>query len=143
MFEYTASGLNGIFLRNGYERVETPYGEGFVIEDLEGLHLAIATDILRQSSPMTGHQFRFLRKEQDLIQSELAAMLRIDVQTVANWEKKGVDSVPGPADFAMRAFYGAFRHLQGEPFDIRPESPPVESAVFLLDNNQWKEVQAA
>ncbi len=23
------------FLRNGYERVETPYGEGFVIEDLK------------------------------------------------------------------------------------------------------------
>lgn len=143
MFEYTTCGLDGIFLKNGYSLVETAYGEGVSIDDLEGLHMAIATDIIKQRTPMTGHQFRFLRKEQDLVQSELAAMLRIDVQTVANWEKKGVDAVPGPADFAMRAFYAAFRHIQNGPFEIAPNAAPDEGAVFMLSNSKWAEAKAA
>lgn len=143
MFEYTGSGLHGIFLVNGYTLIETPYGEGVTIDDLEGLHMAIAADIIGQSRPMTGHQFRFLRKEQDLVQSELAAMLRIDVQTIANWEKKAADEVPGPADFAMRAFYAAFRHIQNGPFQMQPNAAPDESAVFVLSNNKWKETRAA
>lgn len=143
MYEYKASGLDGIFLKNGYSLVETAYGGGVAIDDLDGLHMAIAADIIRQQTPMTGHQFRFLRKEQDLVQSELAAMLRIDVQTVANWEKKGVDAVPGPADFAMRAFYAAFRHIQNGPFEIAPNAAPVEGAVFMINNSQWTETKAA
>jgi DNA-binding transcriptional regulator YiaG len=141
MYEYTGSGLDGIYLKNGYAIIETPYGEGVAIDDLEGLHLAIAMDIIKQKTPMTGHQFLFLRKEQDLVQSELAALLRIDVQTVANWEKKGAEAVPGPADFAMRAFYAAFRHIQNGPFELPQQNlAPDEGAVFMLYNRKWAEV---
>jgi len=42
MFEYTGSGLEGIYLKNGYTIVESSYGQGVKIEDLEGLHRAIA-----------------------------------------------------------------------------------------------------
>ena len=143
MFAYTGSGLDGIFLKNGYTFVETPYGKGVSIDDIEGLHLAIATDIIKQKTPMTGHQFRFLRKEQDLVQSELAALLRIDVQTIANWEKKAACAVPGPADFAMRAFYAAFRHIQNGPFEMQPNAEPDESAVFMLADNKWAQAKAA
>ena len=143
MFEYTGSGLNSIFLKNGYTLVETPYGMGVTIDDIEGLHLAIATDIIKQRSPMTGHQFRFLRKEQDLVQSELAALLRIDVQTVANWEKKAAEAVPGPADFAMRAFYAAYRHIQNGPFEAQIDAKSDESVVFMLSDNKWAQAKAA
>ena len=143
MFEYTGSGLDGIFLKNGYTLVETEYGQGVSIDNLEGLHKAIAADILRQKTPMTGHQYRFLRKEQDLVQAEIAAMLRVDVQTIANWEKKGADAVPGPADFAMRAFYSAFCQVQNSPFEVPPSAKPEEGAVFALSDNHWTEVKAA
>lgn len=144
MFEYTGSGLEGIFLKNGYTFVESPYGKGVTIEDLEGLHRAISADIIRQHSPMTGHQFRFLRKEQGLVQAELAALLRVDVQTVARWEKLGAEAIPGPSDFAMRAFYSAFCHIQHGPFDVPPSAKPDEGAVFAFsDDHEWVESVAA
>lgn len=144
MYEYTGSGLEGIFLKNGYRIVESAYGQGVAIEDIENLHRAIAADILRQKNPMTGHQFRFLRKEQDLVQAELAAMLRVDVQTIANWEKKGAEAVPGPSDFAMRAFYSAFCQIQNGPFEFPSQARPDEGAVFVLgENHEWSEAIAA
>ncbi|KMN20265.1 MULTISPECIES: helix-turn-helix domain-containing protein [Pseudomonas] len=144
MFEYKGSGLDGIFLKNGFSLVESPYGKGVVIEDMEGLHKAIAADIIRQKTPMTGHQFRFLRKEQDLVQAELAALLRVDVQTVARWEKLGSEAVPGPADFSMRAFYSAFCHILNGPFEVLPGAEPDESAVFAIgEDHRWGEAIAA
>lgn len=144
MFEYTGSGLDGIFLKNGYTIVDSPFGDGVAIEDLEGLHRAIAAEILRQKTPMTGHQFRFLRKEQDLVQAELAAMLRVDTQTIARWEKLGCDAVPGPSDFAMRAFYSAYCHIQSGPFDVPSSAKPEEGAVFSFsDDHKWSEALAA
>lgn len=144
MFEYTGSGLDGIFLRNGYTLVESPFGEGVAIDDLEGLHKAIAVDIIRQKTPMTGHQFRFLRKEQDLVQAELAALLRVDTQTIARWEKLGPEAVPGPSDFAMRAFYSAFCHIQNGPFDVPSSARPEEGAVFVYgEDHKWTEALAA
>ena len=44
MFEYTGSGLNGIFLKNGYTLVESDFGPGVAIQDVEGLHRAIAAE---------------------------------------------------------------------------------------------------
>ncbi len=111
VFEYTGSGLEGIYLKNGYTIVESSYGQGVKVEDVEGLHRAIALDILRQKTPMTGHQFRFLRKEQDLVHEEAAALFRVDVQSIANWEKKGSDPVPGTSDIAMRSWFSAYIHV--------------------------------
>lgn len=142
MYEYTGSGLGGIFLKNGYKIVETTYGKGVSIEDIDGLHRAIAADILRQKTPMTGRQFRFLRKEQDLIQEEAAAIFRVDVQTIANWEKKGAQEIPGPPDIAMRAFYSAYVHANFGPIKFEPNAEPHEGASFELDGSEWKESEA-
>lgn len=139
MYEYTGCGLNGIFLKNGYRIVDTSYGDGVVIEDIDGLHRAIAGDILSQTTPMSGRQFRFLRKEQNLVQSELAALLRVDVQTVANWEKKGLEAVPGPADVAMRACYCAHVHVRFGPVIVEPNAKAEESAVFEWSDHEWVE----
>lgn len=143
MFNYTGSGLDGIFLKNGYKIVESSYGQGVIIEDLEGLHRAIAIDILRQKTPMTGHQFRFLRKEQDLVQEEMAALLRVDAQTIANWEKKGSEAIQGPADISMRAYYSAFIHASFGPVKVEASAKAHESAVFQLDEHRWTEAVAA
>ncbi|WP_225774354.1 helix-turn-helix domain-containing protein [Pseudomonas sp. Marseille-Q5115] len=143
MYEYKGSGLEGIYLKNGYEILQTPYGQGVRIENVQGLHRAIAAEIVTQGSPMTGHQFRFLRKEQDLVQAELAAILRVDVQTVANWEKRGPQEVPGPADIAMRGLYSAYCHIQYGPYQAPKTTIPRETATFTLQGKEWIEAIAA
>lgn len=139
MYEYKGSGLDGIFLKNGFKEVENTYGKGVVIEDIDGLHRAIALDVLSQKTPMTGQQFRFLRKEQDLVQEEAAALFRVNVQTIANWEKLGRAAVPGPSDIAMRAFYAAYIHANFWPVKIEGETDSLEQAVFQLEGEQWVE----
>lgn len=139
MYKYTGSGLDGIFLKNGYTIVETSYGQGVRIEDVDGLHRAIAVDIIRQKTPMTGSQFRFLRKEQDLVQEEAAAIFRVDVQTIANWEKRGPEEIHGPADVAMRAFYAAYIHANFGPIEFEKNAQPHEGIAFEMDGSEWKE----
>ncbi|QSB21712.1 transcriptional regulator [Pseudomonas sp. 15A4] len=139
MYKYTGSGLDGIFLKNGYTIVETSYGQGVKIENVDGLHRAIAAEILRQKTPMTGHQFRFLRKEQDLIQEEAAAIFRVDVQTIANWEKRGPQEIPGPPDIGMRAFYSAYIHANFGPIKFEPNAKANESSSFEIEDSNWVE----
>lgn len=143
MYEYKGSGLDGIFLKNGYRITETPYGQGVSIDDIDGLHRAIALDILRRKTPMTGNQFRFLRKEQDLVQEEAAAIFRVDVQTIANWEKKGNEEIPGPPDVAMRAFYAAYIHANFGPIKFESSASAIARAVFEHEENAWTEAIAA
>lgn len=137
MYQYCGCGLEGIFLKNGYTIVQTPYGEAVRIEGVEALHDAIALDIVNQQSPMSGHQFKFLRKEQELTQAECASLMRVDVQTIANWEKRGKQEVPGPADFAMRMFYCGYAKIHIATPITRPGSRPNESRALSRDNEDW------
>lgn len=139
MYKYTGSGLDGIYLKNGYTIVETSYGQGVKIENVDGLHRAIAAEILRQKTPMTGHQFRFLRKEQDLIQEEAAAIFRVDVQTIANWEKRGSQDIPGPPDIGMRAFYAAYIQANFGPIKFEPNAKANEGISFEIEDSNWVE----
>lgn len=110
MYRYTTCGLENIVLKNGYTIKETPYGTGVSIDDIDGLHRAIAADIIRKPSRMTGEEFRFLRKEQDLTQAEMAAILGVSEQTVLAWERNRHGAVHAMPDMCMRAYYIA--HIQ-------------------------------
>lgn len=103
-FRYTACGLDNVFLRNGFELRATPYGKGFSIGNIDALHAAIAKFLIRERKTLTGKEFRFLRHELALSQGRLAALLSVDEQTVARWEK-GQTAVSGPADRAIRLLY--------------------------------------
>ena len=101
---YRLSGLDYVYLVNGFTIHETDYGPAVSIEDVPGLHRAIAEDIITRRAHLSGQEVRFLRKEMDLSQSGLAVMLGIDAQTVARWEK-GQSEVAGPADRLIRVIY--------------------------------------
>lgn len=137
MYQYSGCGLEGIFLKNGYAIVQTPYGDSVKIDGVEQLHAAIAADIVSQPSPMSGHQFRFLRKEQELTQAECAAIMRVDVQTVANWEKRGKQDVPGPADMGMRFWYSVFANLPLSELRIEIGARPNESRSLQKEDDHW------
>lgn len=125
-FRYTFGGLEGIYLADGFERVETGYGAGVVFHDLDGLHEAIGEQIARaRPSGLSGAEIRFLRELMGCTQRELAGLLGATEQTLARWET-GKTAMPGPADLLLRAL--CLQHL-GKPVDLRRFGPSVRSAA--------------
>jgi DNA-binding transcriptional regulator YiaG len=113
-FHYVDSGLPDIWLTNGVTfHDEGEYGSSYAIADLEALHDLIAAHIvLRTERLMTGSELRFLRKRMRRSQADIAALIHITDQSIANYEK-GATPLPGPVDFSMRALF-AFQILPGE-----------------------------
>jgi DNA-binding transcriptional regulator YiaG len=113
-YHYVASGLDNIYLLNGVSHDDTPYGRMVTIKNLNGLHRAIGLHIIEKKEQMPGPEFRFLRKQMGLTQAELAKIMRVTDQTVANYEKGNTTDF-GPADAFMRSTY--FLHII--PDDMR------------------------
>ena len=102
MYHYTESGLRSVYLTNGYEEVETDYGVAVMITNAEGLHTAIASQLIEQPF-LCGREFRFLRVQMDMTQRQVGEYLGVGPQSVAMWEKAG--RVPRKADQMIRALY--------------------------------------
>lgn len=104
MYQYTACGLDNIWLKNGFEKHSTSHGDGVAIHNLDGLHQAIALEIIKNTLPLTGKEFRFLRIELDFSQKIVADLMDKTAQAVATWEK-GAVVLPRLADKAIRDMY--------------------------------------
>lgn len=105
MHRYLESGLDNIYLENGYRIHRTPYGEGISIQDTEGLNRAIGRWLVSLAKPLTGAELRFLRLEMEATQKDLAGILGTTEQTLRLWEKHKKKPMPGPADRLLRALY--------------------------------------
>jgi len=107
LFHYTSCGLPNICLRNGYTVKETKYGEAVSIHNLKGLHRAIGLDIVNNKPTLSSDEVRFLRKEMDLPQKQLAILLDVSETTIRNWESNGNNraDISGPADRVLRKIY--------------------------------------
>lgn len=105
MYHYRESGLDNIYLENGYRLHQTPYGEGVSIHNTDGLHKAIGQWLVALPKPLDGAEFRFLRIEMDTTQRDLAACLGTTEQTLRLWEKHRAKAIPGPADRLLRMVY--------------------------------------
>jgi len=102
MHQYFGAGLDNVYLKNGY--TVRKYGNERVVsvEDVEGLHRAIAATVISKTSRMTGAEFRFLRIEMDLSQNMLGQMFGVSDQTIASWEKGVTKEVSGAGERLMR-----------------------------------------
>jgi putative transcriptional regulator len=97
-------GLLNVYLLNGVSvDNDADYGKLVTVEDIPGLYRAIGLHIVAKPDQMTGAELRFLRKQMKLTQQALAQGLRVNVQTVANYEKGKTGM--GAAEAAMRALY--------------------------------------
>lgn len=103
LYHYQGCGLPNVWLVNGYEKIKNVYGEFVQVEDADGLHKVIATLLCDKSAPITGLEFRFLRKELDMSQKQLGELFAKDRQSIANWEKS--DEVPELSDRLIRHIY--------------------------------------
>jgi putative transcriptional regulator len=86
-FHYTMSGLEDVWLLNGFAIGHTCYGEGVRIEDANGLHRALARGIVSDKTPMNERELRFLRKLMRLSEEDLAHLLGCSDQLIASWEE--------------------------------------------------------
>lgn len=105
-YHYKESGLDNIWLVGGF-RIEDDeeYGKLLYLDDVAGLHKAIAAELLMKKSPLTGAEFRFLRKYCELSQADAASIIQSNEQSVAKWEKARDKAVGNrPAEALFRAF---------------------------------------
>lgn len=100
MYHYQECGLRNVYLTNGYREVETPYGPGIAIEDVHGLHRAIASDLVARKPNLSGADVRFIRKFLQFTQVKLADLLGVDEQSIRRWE--GLEELPKQADRSVR-----------------------------------------
>ena len=112
---YTMSGLDNVWLINGFVVEETPYGRGVRIEAADELHQVLARTIVLDKAPMTGRELRFIRKLMRLSQHGLARLLGCSDQRVARWEK-GQTAMDPSAD---RLFRVVVREWLGEDCDVK------------------------
>jgi putative transcriptional regulator len=108
MHQYRESGLDNVYLANGYRVHKTAYGEGLSIHNTEGLHKAIGRWLIALPKPLNGAELRFLRLEMEATQKHLAGILGTTEQTLRLWEKHRGKAIPGPADRLLRAFYDEY-----------------------------------
>lgn len=142
-FHYIGCGLPDIWLRNGFEIYRTGYGEAVSIRDVEGLHRAIAMELVDNSPRLTSAELRFLRIEMGLSQKRLADLLDVPERFVRRWEDDG-DPVAGSADRLIRTVYresvcGASRVRRVSDHFARLDSDtPGARIEFETCENGWK-----
>lgn len=104
-YHYRLSGLDYVYLVNGFTRHETEYGPGVSIDEVDSLHEEIARHVVASPSRLRGQEVRFLRSMLDVSQAGLARILGTKRVTVARWESKPHTHIPGTADRALRLFF--------------------------------------
>lgn len=142
MYHYTESGLQNVWLANGYAKVKTRHGAGVSIRDVEGLHRTIGKR-LAQKPRLTGAEFRFLRKEMGLSQSGIASLVGATEQTVSLWERRG--SIPKSVDRLVRLIYlehiGRNERVRDliDRLNQQDQGTALERLTFSEQSGRWKE----
>lgn len=142
MYHYTDGGLRNVWLANGYEIKQTPYGEGVSFHNLDGLTTSICIALTKKAGVLTGIEFRYIRSAGMLLsQPALGKLMGIDGQSVARWEKTG--KVPKWADKLVRLLYLA--QAQGnEPISaavdrVKTVARLIKQKIVVKESRgQWK-----
>lgn len=143
-YHYIESGLDNVYLENGFTVHKTPYGEGVSIQDTDELHREIGQWIVSLPKPLNGAELRFLRLELNMTQRHLAAMLGASEQNVRRWEKARETAVPnGSADRLLRLLFIEYVHGDGhirELVDRLAELDQVEQVEARFQDTQegWR-----
>ena len=74
-YHYVECGLPNVWLVDGFESQDTPYGNGVSIRDLHGLHQCIGKSLCDNPEPLTGPEFRYLRRELDFDEKYMGLLL--------------------------------------------------------------------
>ncbi|MEO9168655.1 MAG: hypothetical protein ABI230_09655 [Aestuariivirga sp.] len=103
-YHYIESGLDTVFLANGFKFLPVKDGEQVVIDNIDGLHRAIGIALASQNHKLSGKEIRFLRTEMLLSQANLARILGVKELTIIRWEKND-PSINRAAEGLLRCLY--------------------------------------
>lgn len=101
MYHYTESGMDNVWLENGYTSKKTAYGNAVSVVDADGLHKLLAIRLTEKKGRITGKEFRFLRTMACLSQKSLAQKVGVSEQALSLWERTGKVPVSGDAVIRM------------------------------------------
>lgn len=136
-------GLPNVFLRSGFTLEGSGDAETVAYANLDGLYRAIGRSVARRAAPLTGAEFRFLRRRLGMSQEQAGSVLGKTAQAVAKWEK-GHGPVPTADGKLLRmAWLGRFsRRDLGAAVDamIRASDYVPAGYVFAFGGNSWTDV---
>jgi DNA-binding transcriptional regulator YiaG len=132
MYKYTECGLEGVKLKNGFEEYETEHGKGVGIHDLEGLHAAIGRHLVCNKAVLSGAEVRFLRKELELSQVELANFFGVGESSVRAYESDRTQ-ISGPADRILRVLYLEMVDGEGEVRQLLERLATLNREMYHLE----------
>lgn len=146
-YHYVESGLDNVYLENGYQLHDTPYGRGVSIQDTEGLHKLIGRMIIDAPCPINGAELRFIRLELEQTQRSLAAILGVEEQALRRWEKYRNKPINGAADRLLRALYSEYTSGDGSlraRLDRLAELDCIDKPVIRLReaSDHWQPIAA-
>jgi putative transcriptional regulator len=118
-YRYTESGLENVYLVNGFTFVEGPHGLEVQIDDIDGLHRAIGEVLINCHKNLSGKDIRFLRTEMLMSQSMLARLLGVSDRAVIRWEQAPAGQVPSTAEASIRMLYRDFINEDGKSGTMR------------------------
>jgi DNA-binding transcriptional regulator YiaG len=145
-YHYTECGLSNIFLNNGFEVIEFEGEQAYSIHDAEGLHKAIGENILNKTTLLSGEEIRFLRKESELSQKDLASILGVSDQSVAHYEKSKTEQSQA-VDIIIRMRYATMISVSKDICDYLERLTLDEidrlEIDFSEENGHWASVAMA
>ena len=146
-YRFDLSGLDNVFLV-GVEVEECQKcgrQTAVTIPKMEGLHKAIAKELLAKKDLLIGKEIRFLRKHAGIAANRFAELLRIDPSYLSRVENGKMDNLGAGLDKLARAIYAevmssrdaASRLLMDK--DQKAEPAP---ATFGIKRNHWEKLAA-
>ena len=146
-YHYTESGLDNIYLVNGFEITKNNSDEEIFIHDIHGLHKAIGMALISKQGSLAGSEIKFIRIALDFSQTRLANLLGCTYQTILLWEKNKTP-ISKTADRLLRSLF--YEYLNPEKdrtiYDLINEMADLEAAsceqikkiVFEEASDKWR-----
>jgi DNA-binding transcriptional regulator YiaG len=85
-YHYTECGLDNVMIE-GIPCQDDDGDDVITIQNIAGLHRAIAEAIVAHKAGISGKELRFLRTEMGMTQAELAKVVHHDTQSIGRWER--------------------------------------------------------
>jgi DNA-binding transcriptional regulator YiaG len=132
LYHYTESGLDWVYLANGYHLEETPYGQAVSIENVDGLHHAILLEIITGEGRIRGQELRFVRSMLDISQEGMSRILGVTRVHVARMEGKPTKPISHATDHSLRFFCA----LKIDNHDVAERLVELVNELDRLENEQ-------
>lgn len=99
--QYLNCGLDNVWIEGGISESQTPDGPHHSIQDRDGLHRSIAQCLINKTGPLSGREFKFLRKALGMSQLVAGQLCGLSERTIRTLEK-GKAPVSEPANTLIR-----------------------------------------